>query len=34
LRNQILNESRVDQFSSQTLQKQREGPQEIRHASP
>lgn len=34
LRNQILNESRMDQFSSQTLQKQGEGPQEIRHASP
>ena len=34
LRNQILNESRMDQFSSQTLQKQREGPPEIRHASP
>lgn len=34
LRNQILNESRMDQFSSQTVQKQGEGPQEIRHASP
>ena len=34
LRNQILNESRMDQFSSQTVQKQGEGPQEIRYASP
>lgn len=34
LRNQILNESRMDQFSSQTVQKQGEGPPEIRHASP
>ena len=34
LRNQILNESRMDQFSSQTVQGQGEEPQEIRHASP
>ena len=34
LRNQILNESRMDQFFSQTVQKQGEGPPEIRHASP
>ncbi len=34
LRNQILNESRMDQFSSQTLQEQGKGPPEIRHASP
>lgn len=34
LRNQILNESRMGQFSSQTLQKQGKGPPEIRYASP
>ena len=34
LRNQILNESRMGQFSSQTVQGQGEEPQEIRHASP
>ena len=34
LRNQILNESRMDQFSSQTVQGQGKEPPEIRHASP
>ena len=34
LRNQILNESRMDLFSSQTLQERGKDPPEIRHASP
>lgn len=34
LRNQILNESRMEQFSSQTLQGQGNDPPDIRHASP
>ena len=34
LRNQILNESRMEQFSSQTLQERGKEPPEIGHASP
>ena len=34
LRNQILNESRMDLLSSQTLQERGKDPPEIRHASP